>query len=86
VATQVRGDEQFADHKLENTQLRRSLMPSSAAIELRSVSLSFGEKVVISHVSFRLEPGNTLFLLGPNGSGKSVLLKLIIGLLKPDNG
>jgi phospholipid/cholesterol/gamma-HCH transport system ATP-binding protein len=61
-------------------------MFSSAAIELRNVSLSFGEKVVISQVSFRLESGNTLFLLGPNGSGKSVLLKLIIGLLKPDSG
>ena len=61
-------------------------MFSSAAIELRNVSLSFGEQVVISQVSFRLESGNTLFLLGPNGSGKSVLLKLIIGLLKPDSG
>jgi phospholipid/cholesterol/gamma-HCH transport system ATP-binding protein len=56
------------------------------AIELHDVSISFGEKLVFSDVSFKLSPGETLFLLGPTASGKSVLLKLILGLLKPDEG
>src|SRR6516164_7713803 len=56
------------------------------AIELRNVSLSFGEKHVLSNISFKLGTGGTLFLLGVAGSGKSVLLKLILGLLKPDAG
>lgn len=59
---------------------------SPVAIELRDVSMSFGEKAVISRVSFRLESGSTLFLLGPNGSGKSTLLKLMVGLIKPESG
>jgi phospholipid/cholesterol/gamma-HCH transport system ATP-binding protein len=59
---------------------------ATAAIELRDVSMSFGEKLVFSNVSFKLGRGETLFLLGPTASGKSVLLKLILGLLKPDSG
>ena len=59
---------------------------ATAAIELRDVSMSFGEKLVFSNVSFPLRRGETLFLLGPTASGKSVLLKLILGLLKPDSG
>ncbi len=56
------------------------------AIELRNVSLSFDEKRVLSDISFKLDTGGTLFLLGVTGGGKSVLLKLILGLLKPDAG
>jgi phospholipid/cholesterol/gamma-HCH transport system ATP-binding protein len=55
-------------------------------IELRDVSLSFEEKQVLSDVSFRMGRGETLVLLGTTGSGKSVVLKLLLGLLKPDFG
>ncbi len=55
-------------------------------IELRHVALSFEEKVVLSDVSFQVGKGETLVLLGVTGAGKSVLLKLILGLLKPDSG
>ncbi len=55
-------------------------------IELRGVSLSFGDKLVLSDISFKVERGSTLALLGVTGSGKSVLLKLVLGLLKPDGG
>ena len=55
-------------------------------IELRDVSLAFDEKQVLSKVSFRVDQGETLFLLGVTGTGKSVLLKLILGLVKPDSG
>lgn len=56
------------------------------AIELRDVSLSFDSKRVLTGVSFSLGAGETLILLGVTGSGKSVLLKLMLGLLKPDGG
>ncbi len=61
-------------------------MSNAPAIELRNVTLSFDEKVALDDVSFNLGAGQTLFLLGPTGSGKSVLLKLMLGLLKPDAG
>ncbi|HEY6292859.1 MAG TPA: ATP-binding cassette domain-containing protein [Terriglobia bacterium] len=57
-----------------------------AAIQLRHASLAFDEKRVLQDVSFELAPAGTLILLGVTGSGKSVLLKVILGLLKPDSG
>ncbi len=47
---------------------------------------SFGEKKVLQGVSLRLRHGETLAVIGQSGCGKSVLLKHIIGLLKPDRG
>ncbi len=61
-------------------------MSLTPAIELRHVSLSFDEKLVLADVSFQVARGETLVLLGVTGAGKSVLLKLILGLLKPDYG
>jgi phospholipid/cholesterol/gamma-HCH transport system ATP-binding protein len=57
-----------------------------AAIVLNNVSLSFDDKVVLKDVSFELLPGHTKVILGGSGSGKSTILKLILGLLKPDGG
>jgi phospholipid/cholesterol/gamma-HCH transport system ATP-binding protein len=59
---------------------------TTPAIELRSVFLSFESKHVLKDISFALGQGETLFLLGVTGAGKSVLLKLMMGLLKPDTG
>ncbi len=50
------------------------------------LSLAFDDKVVLKDVSFSLLPGHTKILLGASGSGKSTILKLILGLLKPDGG
>jgi phospholipid/cholesterol/gamma-HCH transport system ATP-binding protein len=61
-------------------------MKSPAAIDFQNVWLYFDEKPALSNVSFRLDHGETLILLGPTGSGKSVILKLALGLLKPDEG
>lgn len=58
----------------------------TTAIEFRNVSLSFGDKVALSDVSFALQQGEMLLLTGISGSGKSVLLRLAMGLLKPDSG
>ncbi|MCM3904490.1 MAG: ATP-binding cassette domain-containing protein [Pyrinomonadaceae bacterium] len=59
---------------------------TSPAVEFRNVSLSFDDQPALSDISFRLEHGEMIFLTGVSGSGKSVLLRLAIGLLKPDAG
>jgi phospholipid/cholesterol/gamma-HCH transport system ATP-binding protein len=61
-------------------------MNDAPVIELRDVFLAFEDKPVLENVSFRMNTGETLFLLGVTGSGKSVLLKLVVGLLRPDSG
>jgi phospholipid/cholesterol/gamma-HCH transport system ATP-binding protein len=55
-------------------------------IELRNVSKRFLENVVLDDVTLEVRRGETLALLGPSGVGKSVLLKHIIGLIRPDSG
>jgi phospholipid/cholesterol/gamma-HCH transport system ATP-binding protein len=55
-------------------------------IQLRGVKKRFGAQVVLDGVDFDVNEGETVALLGPSGTGKSVLLKHIIGLLKPDAG
>src|SRR5688572_25760113 len=60
--------------------------PEQPAIVLEHVNLAFDEKVILRDVSFSLLPGHTKIILGASGSGKSTILKLILGLLKPDGG
>ena len=64
----------------------QSVHPEIPAIVFEKVSLAFDDHVVLRDVSFSVRPGSTLFLLGASGSGKSVVLKLILGLFKPDSG
>ncbi|HTI40670.1 MAG TPA: ATP-binding cassette domain-containing protein [Vicinamibacterales bacterium] len=66
--------------------LERRSSPDRPAVVFKNVSLSFDEKVVLRDVSFTLLPGHTKIILGASGSGKSTILKLILGLLKPDAG
>ena len=56
------------------------------AIEFRNVSLSFDDRLALNDISFTLTQGEMIFLTGISGSGKSVLLRLAMGLLKPDSG
>ena len=55
-------------------------------LELEHVSLAFDDKVILRDVGFTLLRGHTKVILGASGSGKSTILKLILGLLKPDGG
>ena len=55
-------------------------------ILLRDVHKRFGTQVVLDGVDLDVQEGETLALLGPSGTGKSVLLKHIIGLIRPDSG
>jgi phospholipid/cholesterol/gamma-HCH transport system ATP-binding protein len=55
-------------------------------IELRDIHKSYDDNHVLRGVSLKVEKGESLVVIGGSGSGKSVLLKHIIGLLKPDSG
>lgn len=55
-------------------------------IEVKNVRKSFGEKVVLEDISVQMLPGKTNLIIGSSGSGKTVLMKCIIGLMKPDSG
>jgi phospholipid/cholesterol/gamma-HCH transport system ATP-binding protein len=55
-------------------------------IELRNVSKSFGENIILRDISLKIPPGQTTAIIGPSGTGKSVTLKHIVGLLRPDSG
>lgn len=57
-----------------------------AVVVFDDVSFAFDDHVILRNVSFKVNKGRLRFLLGASGSGKSVLLKLILGLLKPDSG
>ena len=56
------------------------------AIEFRDVVLSFDERVILDHLSFKVNKGETKIILGGSGGGKSTIIKLVLGLLKPDSG
>lgn len=55
-------------------------------ISIKNLHKSFGDKHVLSGVNIDVENGSTHCIIGKSGSGKSVLLKHIVGLLKPDKG
>lgn len=60
--------------------------PEEASIVFDDVHLAFDDQVILNGVSFRLDRGHTKIILGASGSGKSTILKLLLGLLKPDAG
>jgi zinc transport system ATP-binding protein len=55
-------------------------------VKLDSISKSFNGNTVLSDVDLHLEPGKILTLIGPNGAGKTTLVKIVLGLVKPDEG
>lgn len=58
----------------------------STIIEVTGVNKSFGAHRVLRDVSFRVEAGETLCILGASGDGKTTLLKVLMGVLRPDSG
>src|SRR5262247_3025503 len=57
-----------------------------AAVVFEHVSLAFGHHEVLRDINFSVARGSMMMLLGASGAGKSVILKLILGLLRPDTG
>lgn len=55
-------------------------------IEVKNIAKTFGDRVVIDNVTCHFEPGKTNLIIGESGSGKTTILKMMVGLLKPDAG
>jgi phospholipid/cholesterol/gamma-HCH transport system ATP-binding protein len=57
-----------------------------SAIEFQNVTMSYEDRVILDDISFKVNPGETKIVLGGSGTGKSTILKLVLGLIKPDSG
>src|SRR3954452_22107589 len=66
--------------------LDEALGPGGPIVVFDGVSLAFDDKEILRRVSFTLKTGHTKIFLGASGAGKSTILRLILGLLKPDAG
>jgi len=60
--------------------------PHAPVVLFDKVNLAFDEKVILKDVTFDVRAGHTKIFLGASGAGKSTILKLMLGLLKPDSG
>ncbi|ACU97946.1 ABC transporter ATP-binding protein [Saccharomonospora viridis] len=58
----------------------------TAALSCENLVKRYGDKTVVDHVGFRIDPGEAYGLLGPNGAGKTTTISMIVGLLRPDAG
>lgn len=61
-------------------------MIMSSLITLDKISVTFGQRNVLSDISLSLKSGRILTLLGPNGAGKSTLVRVVLGLIQPSAG
>jgi phospholipid/cholesterol/gamma-HCH transport system ATP-binding protein len=66
--------------------LEEAMAHGGPIVVFDKVSLAFDEKVILCDISFTLQTGHTKIFLGASGAGKSTILRLILGLLKPDAG
>lgn len=65
---------------------RRIYTSSAPVISLRGITKSFSRRAVLDGVDLDVTKGETLVVIGRSGTGKSILLKIVAGLMKPDNG
>ena len=55
-------------------------------IQFKNINKSFGKVKVLNNISVNFEQGKSIAILGPNGSGKTTLIKMLLGMVIPDNG
>src|ERR1051325_5092950 len=58
----------------------------NSAIEFHGVTMAYDDRVILDEVSFVVNPGETKIVMGGSGTGKSTILKLVLGLIKPQEG
>ena len=64
----------------------KSFKNDNPAIEFKNISLSYGNRLILDNISFKINSGQIFGMLGPNGVGKSTIFNLITGLVKPKDG
>jgi len=61
-------------------------MPSDRPVEARGLVKRYGAVIAVDHVDLTVEPGDVYGFLGPNGAGKTTTLRILLGLIRPDDG
>ena len=64
----------------------KSFKKKNSIIEFDKISLSFGNRLILDNISFKINEGQIFGMLGPNGVGKSTIFNLITGLVTPNHG
>ncbi len=64
----------------------KSYKQPNSIISFENVSLSYGNRLILDNINFKINEGEIFGMLGPNGVGKSTIFNLITGLIKPDTG
>jgi len=64
----------------------KSYKQPNSIISFENVSLSYGNRLILDDINFKINEGEIFGMLGPNGVGKSTIFNLITGLIKPDSG
>ncbi len=64
----------------------KSYKVPNSIIAFENVSLSYGNRLILDNINFKINQGEIFGMLGPNGVGKSTIFNLITGLIKPDSG
>ena len=64
----------------------KSFKNLNTIVEFKNVSLSYGNRLILDNISFKINEGQIFGMLGPNGVGKSTIFNLITGLVKPKHG
>lgn len=78
---------EISDHAAESTFAEvDDRNRATPAIEFQNVHLSFDDRKILNNLSFKVMRGETKIILGGSGGGKSTIIKLVLGLLKPDAG
>lgn len=74
-------DEKLLEPRIIANRHRVSMENDEIILDVKNLTISFGEEKVIDNVSFNLKKGENVAIMGPNGAGKTVLLKALLGLL-----
>jgi lipopolysaccharide export system ATP-binding protein len=64
----------------------KSFKNINTVVEFENVSLSYGNRLILENINFKINEGQIFGMLGPNGVGKSTIFNLITGLISPDGG
>ena len=64
----------------------KSYKKAETVIEFENVSLSYGNRLILDNINFKINKSSIHGMLGPNGAGKSTIFNLITGLIKPRSG